>query len=184
MKIVSIDIETTGLNPEVHQIVEFAAIIIDLANPKPWAALPRFHRYVKEDNMVWSDKAIGMHARWLHIFKELDVEDTTLWCEPCYLGPLFSDWLDSNGIVRPVAAGKNFVGFDYQFLKRLPHMPEFHYRSIDPTILYMRPTDSVPPSLSTCLERAGLSSGDDHRALDDAWSVAQLIMRHWYEQTQ
>lgn len=35
MKYVSIDIETTGLNPEVHQVIELAAVLEDTENLRP-----------------------------------------------------------------------------------------------------------------------------------------------------
>ena len=47
---VSIDIETTGVDPKIHDIVEFGAVIDDLANPQPLDKLPRFHALFKKDN--------------------------------------------------------------------------------------------------------------------------------------
>ena len=58
------------------------------------------------------------------------------------------------------AAGKNFVSFYAQFLRRLPRFSEsvrFRHRTLDPAILFWRPAeDEKLPDSKTCYEVAGL----------------------------
>jgi hypothetical protein len=87
-------------------------------------------------------------------------------------------WLGSFGYTgRIVAAGKNFASFDLQFLKRLwpGECGMFHYRSLDPMMLFVRPDDEEPPNTEECLKRAGLPSTVTHDAVDDARNVVALI---------
>ena len=73
MQYISIDIETTGLNPIEHDIIEFAAIIDEIGSNKPIEKLPKFHRYIKKDSSYICDaKAIAMHPK---IFEKLAEKD-------------------------------------------------------------------------------------------------------------
>lgn len=47
MKYVSIDIETTGINRDFCDLIEFAAIIEDTENQLPYEEVPKFHCYLK-----------------------------------------------------------------------------------------------------------------------------------------
>ena len=54
MKYVSIDIETTGLNPKTDNVLEVAAIIDDTERPEvPIGELPTLHLLTPEDNVTW-----------------------------------------------------------------------------------------------------------------------------------
>ena len=64
MRYVSIDIETTGLNPETCQIIEFGAVIDNDTNDE----FPTFHRYIKHHSYQGEPRALSMHAR---IFRAL-----------------------------------------------------------------------------------------------------------------
>ena len=46
MRYVSIDLETTGLDAINNDIIEFGAVLDDLADMKPLEELPRFHAYI------------------------------------------------------------------------------------------------------------------------------------------
>jgi len=61
MKYVSIDIETTGLDPENNQILSVAAIIEDTNNPLPFDEVPKFHVAIKRENISGSMFAINMN---------------------------------------------------------------------------------------------------------------------------
>lgn len=90
--------------------------------------------------------------------------------------------------------GKNFWGFDNNFLVKLPNWKLFfHRRSFDPANLYYNPNDIVLPSLAECKKRCMemlqneeseelrnlfTSSEVTHDALDDAMDVAKLV---WYK---
>lgn len=185
-KFVSIDIETTGLDTEKCQIIEIGAVIDDWLDPihQP----PTFHCYVKQHMYVGEPYAMSMHSE---IFRRIATqEDGYNYWYPSEAAGQLGRWMEENGAyqidptkpdreARAVVAGKNFGTFDDRFLRRLPHFDEwvkYHHRLIDPAMLFWNPlTDTVPPSLKVCMERAGLEGEVAHTALDDALVVAKLI---------
>jgi DNA polymerase III epsilon subunit-like protein len=52
-----------------------------------------------------------------------------------------------------------------------------HHRTLDPAMLYTLYTDPEPPSMKTCMERAGFEGEVAHTALEDALMVIRLL-RH------
>lgn len=184
VRYVSIDIETTGLNPETDLILEFAAVIDDLANPRPYEELPNFRQVVLHQRLQGSPYALMLNT---DLIREMQNCLATLGeslapsveaCWPKDLGFRFTNFLLSHKYTTPViAAGKNFAKFDLQFLQRLPGMPVFHHRSLDPMMLYLSRHDDAPPSMDECKKRAGLISNVKHQALADALDVVQLIRR-------
>jgi oligoribonuclease len=81
-------------------------------------------------------------------------------------------------------AGKNFASFDKVFLEKLPRWKQAIYirsRIIDPAIFYTDwSTDTAPPGLAKCKERAGIEGIVTHNALEDAWDVI-LLLRKMYQ---
>lgn len=61
MKYVSIDIETTGLDPEKHQILTIGAVIEDSNNTLPIEDLPSIHIAILRKEIVGSPFAINMN---------------------------------------------------------------------------------------------------------------------------
>lgn len=182
-KFVSIDIETTGLDPDTCDIIEIGAVIDDTLEPLDNS--PTFHCYVApENNKDYRGEpyALSMHSE---IFKRIALASPTdnEVLHPKFIAVEFHKWLSDSGLKscigdRVVVAGKNFAGFDDQFLKRLPnfnrYVPRYH-RILDPGMLFWEPTDIAPPDLKTCMERAGIKGEVAHTALDDAKMVARLI---------
>ena len=203
MKYLSIDIETTGLDPLTCDVLEIGAILEDTENPAGRENLPTFHKYLWRDVYRGEPYALAMNA---HIFqKMLELKKTTdvdayheihgLLIRPDQLWDHFGWWLYSNRKLwagtkfdddrhffisetpRLVAAGKNVAGFDIPFLKQIKgNFPRFHHRVIDPGMMYFDPrNDNVPPDLKECKKRARLPEHVSHEALDDAWDVIQLV---------
>lgn len=203
MRYVSIDLETTGLDPDKCQVIELAAVIDDLVTPLE--ELPTFRYLVKEPVYRGEPYALSMHAA---LFREIATRvmlapnPYKLWSrnedmvqtEDRLTGCL-RKWLKAYGVTPALflAAGKNFAGFDARFMRRLPGAAGFawEHRVLDPGPLYMLPTDTIVPSTSTCLERAeaqGMEThnipGDPHTALHDALMVCALIRNHFNDPTQ
>jgi oligoribonuclease len=190
MKYVSIDIETTGLHPEKHQMIEFGAVIEDTENPLPIKELPRLRILVVHDNYVSNPYCIKLHSK---LFEELGKYtkvslaqriDCSTWvirgARPIDLGRRFRLWLINNGIdveKKVIVAGKNFNGFDAKFLKRYIRTTKIHHRVLDPMPLFVRPTDTEPPNLSECAKRAGIDFKGTgyHTAVSDAIMVVELL---------
>jgi len=184
MRYVSIDLETTGLDFEKCDIIEFGAVVDDLKNPLPLEELPRFHAYIIKNEYRGEPFALSMHPK---IFRRIATkEEGYQYIYSQKLGKVFKDFLlenryeERNSKVSLNVAGKNFMGFDYQFLRIHTDMPKhvtMRQRILDPAILYYEEGDEVLPSLSHCLERAGFEPNVAHTAVEDALDVVKLIRK-------
>lgn len=188
----SLDIETTGLDPLQHNVIEFGAVLDDLAAPEPLAELPVFHCYVLPAQVAGyrgDPYALSMNCDILRkISNRLSNECGDVFLYPDEVAPAFAAWCREHGLVSPrdgspsmLVAGKNVAGFDLPFLRaQLPGFSDirFSQRVLDPAILYFNPIcDARPPSLEVCLQRAGLNPEVPHTAVEDAKLVIQLL-RH------
>jgi oligoribonuclease len=186
MRYISIDIETTGLDPEKNDIIEFGAVIDDLKELKPLEELPRFHTYILKTEYIGQPFPLAMHTQ---IFKRIaDKEPGFQYTYPNKLGKAFKDFLLQNGFspkegsnhITVNVAGKNFAAFDLQFLKRLPKFCDdirFSTRVLDPSILYFNIDDKRLPDMAECLNRAGIVKAVQHTSIEDALDVIRLL-RH------
>lgn len=201
----SIDIETTGLDIEHCDIIEFAAVIDDLTDRKPLEELPRFHTYIAKRSLKGEPCALSMHP---HIFRKIANADfKTIDQEGCWISegnerymridqlPLYFKWfLEKNlpeslihyteqktcQIKKLNIAGKNVSGFDIPFLKNKIknwHGLSFSQRVLDPAILYFEPGDLNLPDSLTCMKRAEIEGEVAHNAMEDALMVIKLL-RH------
>lgn len=187
MKYVSIDIETTGLNPATCQIIEFAAVVDDLEEQQPIEKLPKFQTYVHHEIYYGEPYALGLHSE---IFKKLaNLKNNGISvCKPEKLMEKFYTFLTTlGGYEDPTCqgisinvAGKNFANFDNKFLSLLPSgNVRFNHRIIDPVMLYFNPKEdrNQLPSTDTCMRRAGIPGTSSHTALEDAFMVVNLLRK-------
>lgn len=185
MRYLSIDLETTGLDPKTCDILEIGAYLEDTDDVHTRDQLPCFHRYIWRESYRGDPYALAMNG---HIFKkilELKKTNDPLLIVPDLLTDHFLQFMvDYRGYwpshSQPmVIAGKNVSGFDLRFLDQMPRwaaMTRFHHRVIDPGMMYFDPrNDQVPPDLKECKKRANLPEHVSHEALDDAWDVIQLV---------
>lgn len=182
MNYISIDIETTGLDPETCQILEIGAVIDN-------DELPTFQCFIDNGLIVGEPFALQMNQQ---ILKSIADGDGKI-LKPEEVVPAFLEWLYENDLVdrtwnyiynfknHLTFAGKNVGTFDLQFLKKLPGWDrvKVRHRTIDPGMLYWNPVidDCNVPSMTECLRRAGLDDTVSHRAVDDALAVIELIRR-------
>ena len=170
---VSIDLETTGLYHDRHQILAIGA---------KKRSGEEFQRYVMWEEIYGSPFALKMNAAILQRDDAVPIR-IALMDFGAFLGfeanPHLSRIEFQRGQPRKiVAAGKNFHGFDRPFLEsaRFPVRQVFHYRSLDPAAFFLEPDDVEPPSLQECLKRAGLEGKFvAHDVLDDARAVDALL---------
>lgn len=182
MKYLSIDIETTGLNPETCNIIEFGAVLDDTSwwGDCPVSDLPFFHAYVLPTDGIYKGEvyALAMNSE---IFKRIaEGRQADLFLYEQDLGKQFQNWLNEKQVPEKTAvAGKNFASFDQRFLERLPKWNvKFSHRSLDPAMLYFNPLeDSAPPSMKVCMQRAGMAGEVAHTAVADAQVVIELIRK-------
>lgn len=206
MLYVSIDIETSGLNPNKDQILSFGAIIEDTSKMLSFEDCPKFYATVIHRRIKGSPEALSMNMDLVQDISDyLENEsndalnnDVSNWnpifVETFTLTACFTSFLDANGIkansrygrFKINVAGKNFATFDMLFLNNVPGWLGFidvHKRILDPAILYFDLIrDSELPSLDICKMRANIDGDVSHNALLDAWDVIQLI-RHKFEMT-
>jgi len=165
MKIVSIDLETTGLDPENCQILEFGAIIEDTEKKLPFEELPKFKRVIYHEEIKGSAFALNMNVRLLKAIADykskcdsfsngkVSQEEIKEYIKSNNITTLknlaseFYQFLEPNFIEGPNlrmkkitinVAGKNFGMFDYNFIKHIPEIESvvgFSSRVIDPAIL-------------------------------------------------
>ena len=175
---VSIDIETTGLDPVTCQVLSIGAVIDDWETPVD--ELPTFECYVDHPVITGSAYALSMHPKILCAIATKDTDVEIL--EPDCIAGVFEEWLGRHE-KRLTVAGKNFGSFDRQFLGRLPYWQDLirtKHRYIDPGSLYYRPdVDDGPPDTKTCMGRAGIAGEVAHTALEDALIVVKLIRKWW-----
>ncbi len=187
MKYVSIDIETTGLDRLKCQILEFAAVVEDSANPMPLEQLPTFKIMIAHDGLYWEEVAKEMHYK-SGLFEAYSQSKKEF---PRLSVFYFHEFLKQNGFevdkrgrVAISVAGKNFSNFDRVFLETLPGWVELikiNQRVLDPTLAYIDwENDNQPPTLEECKTRAGIINTQvTHRALDDALDVI-ILLRNCY----
>ena len=195
MKYVSIDIETTGLDPENCQVLQIGAVIEDTQNVLPLDKLPKFECIVEHSEYKGSPYALWLNSNLLKTLGELEniKKDVRLDYRRANniipvgtVASAFSMWLMANGFeakdsgsITINAAGKNFATFDKNFLVKLPHWTskiQMRQRIIDPAIMFVDwKEDFSLPNLNTCIERARLTGEVTHDALKDAIDVVRVI---------
>lgn len=187
--VLSIDLETTGLDPEKCQTLQVA--MVPVVNGV-------IHDGPKDTLNVWIkhpgyylEPGVAGNARFLENVRFAEAQGVTphtaLHRIRNYLHLLRVKYL-RNPELAPEAyqkitvVGKNFLGVDGPFLKALGvEEYYFHYRVIDVGNLVLRPTDVPPPGLNEVLKRGGVDFSEDtlHDALVDAAAVAS-VYSNWY----
>lgn len=190
MKLISIDIETTGVDPERDQIIEFAAVAFD---PQPEIAdsdgnvkrgretWDTFEGLIRYDRITGSPFALQMNHEILAEIAGAKETYRTIYPDAESLLIEFKQFLikhqDGTDHLHP--AGKNFCNFDLQFLKRIPGWDDMplRRRCLDVGSLVFNPNDGEIRNLKKCLEVVGIRKEISHRAIDDAFDVATIVSR-------
>jgi len=193
---ISIDLETTGLDAESNQILEFGAVLEDTNNVLPLDALPTFHCYIKHPggNITGNIFALNLNAGIITNLKnEKDLKDEYQYLKPDELADAFLAWLKIQGLeikekygkfyTTITVAGKNFAGFDRKFINKIPGFSSkirIRQRVIDPAVLFVNwKEDECLPSLDECKEKAGIDGVVTHLAVDDAMDVIKLLRKSY-----
>lgn len=191
MKYISVDIETTGLDASTSDIIEFAAIYDD--TERPLDECKKFQSYIKPANgqylRVWpanltfNQPLYDVYNRWVPSWASA-YENNML--DIVGLRTLLIQWFLDLGFDtekdRFTVAGKNFVVFDYSFLKDIfSFTPQYgmitlRHRTLDLGSMFLLPGDREIPNTDECLKRAKINkTAYNHRALDDALMVCKLV---------
>lgn len=167
----SMDIETTGLDPSCDQILQFAAVLFDNDDVHKCSYFNVFVSHPRYQGNVF---ALSMNSWILKLLAEGKDERIVNHISLHYL---FETWLKSKTDQKCFPIGKNFGSFDLQFLKahdsKFDRM--FHYRSIDVGTLYAD-RNGVPSLADIPLDRK-IEGSALHDALWDARCCLYLFQR-------
>lgn len=167
--LVFVDIETTGLNPELHEITEIGALVVE---PRGFEVIKEYSAKVKPEKIESADSEA----------LELTGYSEKAWKEAKPLGEALDEFnkLSPGGIL----IGYNFT-FDWSFLERaflkFKITPNFDYHRIDVmSIAYFKILDDPEAKelrLSRMCERFGIRRGREHSALEDARATYKLFLK-------
>ena len=179
---VSLDIETTGLNPENCQVLEIGAVLDD--GTTPIEDCPTFHCYVDHCLILGESYALSMHPTILR--RIATKEEGYTYIQPWEVATRFRDFLKEHGLdsenEKVFVAGKNYASFDARFLSKITSWDkhvQVHHRILDPAALYWEPEfdGAQLPDTKTCMERADIPGEVAHTAVEDARVVVHLIRK-------
>lgn len=194
---ISVDCETSGVNPEKDQILSIGLVIEDTVDIKPIEELPKLHLVIVRDRLEGNVFALDMNNDIINLLKNYQTSTTEE--EKESLEKSFGcKFVEEQDVVEEIweflnnrtnyhrfkpkkqitVAGKN-VNFDLSFLTKLPkweRLIKVRSRVIDPTILYTNwEEDEQLPNLSTCKTRGNFDGYVSHNALEDAVDIVKLM---------
>ena len=175
---ISIDIETTGTDPERHQILEIAAVYnqqgVDVMS------CPHFQALVDPGEIIGDPYALVMNTRLLEYIANGEGD------LPSVAVSNLMGWLDviqcDFEVGRFHLIGKNVGSFDLQFLKRMPCWDKdyFSHRHLEVGSLFSTPEGIEGQSVLRASILAGSKiEGEPHEALYDARVSLELARRFW-----
>lgn len=190
MKIVSIDIETTGIDPMVCQVVQLGAVLFDtngIFAPKI------YDKIIIQNEYHGEEFALNMNKRIIEmgtVVQSMGVPDEykNMFVHVNDLANDFRKWLNKhkafNGEKSINVAGKNVAGFDMQFLAQVPDFTKrvpWKRRTLDPAILCFNKDDKFLPDLHECVKRTFkdfATKNTAHLGASDALDVAAMLYVH------
>jgi hypothetical protein len=205
----SIDIETSGLNPEQNQILSIAAIVEDTVLKLNYVDLAKFNVILLQHEINGSPRALTMNEGVIKLIgtyldgddrarKECEMYSGYQFLKPDDVAKEFYKFLWENYFTNDEhncpftsntksllinVAGKNFGTFDKLFLEKLSWWKKLiqpKQRIIDPAVLFCNWEDDEDlPSLTICKERAEIEGEVSHNALHDAWDVIQVLRKFY-----
>ena len=181
MKYISLDIETTSLDPQNGEILEIGLVFDDLEVQKPLNELERFRIVIRHRQPVMCDLATILFTNHKVIEDSVCGEDAIEYGDVIYDIQYFFFRCGFKIDEKITLAGKNITMFDLPFLEAcIPGWvetinPRLHSRIIDPAVSFLTCYDTEVPNLATCLYRAGFDSEVHHTAMEDVLAVVQLV---------
>jgi DNA polymerase III epsilon subunit-like protein len=120
MKYISVDIETTGLDPEKNKIISVAAIIEDTENKLPFDQCPKFNVAVLQNELIGSARAITINKQLISDIadyqdanietrKLIDSESEYKFVREDDIAKEFYWWLDENGLGNGLNENDGYV---------------------------------------------------------------------------
>lgn len=187
MRFLVIDSETTGLDPNTCQMVELGMVHADVSINREGVVsteLKTLELFFKPLNsfkgFVGEDYAMNMNKDIMASILDGGVPSVTYDRAIHPITQFISD--QGYGKFGWVPCGKNVMGFDMSFCRKIPgwRFPiiKHKHRSIDVGTLMLRPADECPPDLQECKSRAGIVGAVSHRAIDDCMDCVKIV-EYW-----
>lgn len=181
MRMLSLDVETTGLDPAIHGIIQLGGVLFESTAPVG-QSLKMVEIDLQFDGLVWDSFCLNLHKDWIAKNSTPEAKANL------FLRERALDWflvnVDCGGDDQLVITGKN-PWFDIGFCRALPNTLFSRQRRIylcDPANWFVHSSDAKMPSLPRCKERAmsegcGVFQTADvkHTALADAWDAMILV---------
>lgn len=185
MRHFAIDIETGGLDPKKHSLLEIG--IVDSLTGRSLRVL------IYAEEYCLTGFCAVMHHSLLKELRDIDTSKLNVlrdrgasrWEAACGIrdyGMVVRKWLDNLGVEGKInVSGKNYLSFDGKWIHSglVAAGVEIRRRILDPAILYCKPGDEKLPNLATCCERAGIKYDASlaHGAVYDAALIVDLLRR-------
>lgn len=174
-ELVVLDLETSGVNPNKHSVLEIGICPIS-------DKIPSFHAYVKTPNIIWSDYARKNFSNFAEKWEKQAIP-------PAAAIEALDNYLKENFKHKATLIGHN-IGFDISFLKKLAYeaeldeIPRISHRAIDThTLLYALHLQNKIPSNALTSDGAfsyfeiEVPTKDRHTALGDAIATKELFKK-------
>lgn len=202
MLYVSVDIETTGTDPQTDQILSIGAIIEDTDKKLDFESIPKFHGIIAHKKIIGSPYALIMNYDILQIINDWNSEERMIKKDKIAkyynveigleknIMSMFVAFLFKNFNIKDkkiVFAGKNFGSFDLQFIKNSCERHNIKFEELNYSYKYLEPgnmyvdfkNDKEIPSLSKCKTRIGMDKNIKHDAISDSWDIIQLLRKKY-----
>ena len=182
MKLLILDTETGGLDPEKHSILQVGAILWEL--DAPIVGQPVFEQKIIEMPCNVDPEALAVNG--IDIARHRQVALT-----PGEALHGFKRWLDQHFDEEKVVLGGHNIGFDVSFIRRLYRVcygedgaklyeERFSHRTLDTASIarFLIMAGLVPvqdPKSNSLFEHFGVSPERPHDALEDAIATARLL---------
>lgn len=177
MKYLSLDLETTCLQPHPDHILQISMVVEDTAALASVEELPHFTCFIKQEPITGEAYALAMNSWILEILsgRGSSPHQTLL---PTNWEINAQKFLDRYfGGKKITVAGKNVAGFDLPFLPAI-FRRNFRHKVLDPGTLFVDwKIDDQVPNFDICKKRAGIDGEVKHDALEDARDVIRLLRK-------
>ena len=174
MKYVSLDLETTCLEPQIPEnIMGISMVIEDSAVDIPLYELPHFTCLV--NHKVFSGSAFALHMNAWILKMLIDKKSPYPIYEEAEWPMLAMDFLTHHfGDNKLNLAVKNVAIFDYQFLPK-PIQKRFNYQMIDPGSVFVDWSTEKLQGLDRIKKRTGFDAPVTHNMYEDALDVIGVL---------
>jgi hypothetical protein len=185
MKYISMDLETTCIDPKIPEnVLQMSLVVEDTQNPVPVEELPHFTCFIKSiDNQYTGQaSALGMNGWIFNILCGRTDNDTgypilyqqEAWLQACAF--VDEHFRGQSGRAKGVKiAGKNVGIFDMQFIPK-ELMSRFSAKSIDPTSMFIDWKAEKPLlSLGEIKKKLDFDPHVAHDAREDALDVIKVL---------